>query len=113
MAGIAEQGDASLRPALHRAAHHQRPFVRGIDTVNKSVNVLVPTEEVIDEFTFGTFDGPGFHCPVVALDHADEVHEFAAPYWVVQHMPTGSEPIRSDHSRKVRWQPLRRHQATP
>src|ERR1700722_16099488 len=113
MAGIAEQSDASLRPLLHRATHHQRPFVGGVDVVNESVDVLMPVAEVAGELAFAALYGPGFHLPVSAFDDADEVHEFAAPYRVMQHVTAWSEPIRSDHSCKVRRQPIHRHQAAP
>jgi hypothetical protein len=106
---LAEQSDASLRPALHRAAYHQRPFVRGVDVVNEAVNVLVPAAEVIGEFAFGAFDGPGFHLPVVAFDKANEIHEFAAADRVVRHMAARSEPVRPDHPCEMRRQPVHRH----
>src|ERR1700722_9611810 len=99
MTGIAEQRDAPLRPALHWAAHHKRPFVRGVDAVNKRLNILMPAAEVVGEFAFGTFYSPGFHLPVIALDYTHEVHKLPAPYWIVQHVAAWPEPIRSDHSR--------------
>ena len=73
----------------------------------------MPAAEVVGEFAFGAFYGPGFHLPVVALDNADEVHELAAPYRIVQHVAARTEPVRADHTRKMRRQPIHRHQAAP
>src|SRR5580704_17148949 len=113
MTGVAEQRDAPPRPALHWAAHHKRPFVRGVDTVDKRLNILMPAAEVVGEFAFSAFDSPGFHLPVIALDYTDEVHKLAAPYRIVQHVAAWPEPIRSDHSCETRRQPFHRHQAAP
>src|SRR5580704_1942683 len=77
------------------------------------MNILMPAPEIVGEFAFSAFYSPGFHLPVVALDYADEVHEFAAPNRIVQHVAAWPEPIRSDHSRKMRRQPFHRHQAAP
>ena len=77
------------------------------------MNILMPAAEVVGEFALSAFYSPGFHLPVVALDYADEIHKLAAPYRIVQHAAARPEPIRSDHSCKMRRQPCHRHQAAP
>jgi hypothetical protein len=73
----------------------------------------MPAVEVIGEFAFGTFDSPGFHPPIVAFDDADEIHDLAAPYRIMQYVTARPEPVRAHHPCELRRKPIHRHETAP
>src|SRR5258708_1466022 len=60
MASITKQRDAGLRPAIDRAADHQRPFIRRVEAFNEGMNVRMPTAEIVGQLAFRPFDRPRF-----------------------------------------------------
>src|SRR5262249_9031066 len=113
MARVAEQGDAALRPGLHRLADHQGPFVRRLDLIDHDLDVGVPIAEIVAQLFLGPYRGPGLDLPIVALRRAHEVHDLAAAHRIVQHVAARTEPVRSDHPSKTGRQLLHRDQAAP
>src|SRR5262249_60121925 len=113
MARVAEQGDAALRPGLHRLADHQGPFVRRLDLIDHDVDVGVPIAEIVAQLFLGPYRGPGLDLPIVAFRRAHEVHDLAAAHRIVQHVAARTEPVRSDHASKTGRQLLHRDQAAP
>lgn len=102
MAGVAEERNSPLRPAFHRPARQQRPFVRRRDIIDECMHVGVPAAKIAGEFVLAAFDDPGFDLPIVAFDNADEIHQFAATHRIMQHVAVRAEPVRGEKLRQMR-----------
>src|ERR1700730_9127986 len=98
MACVSEQGDPTLRPAVHRAPNHERPFARRLDLFDDRMNVRMPTAEIVRQLFGRAFDRPGFNSPIVPFDRAHEIHELAATHRIVQHITFWPEPGGSDEA---------------
>ncbi len=113
VAGIAQQRGAAFAPRGHGLATQQGPLVGLVNRANDALHVLMPTLEVLQAVLDSAPAVPGLVRPVAALDHADEVDQFAAAHRVGDDVRARADPIGAHGRGQVFGQVCRRHQTTP
>ena len=75
---------------------------------------FMPLRQIAQTLLMRPRFGPSFYLPVTALNHSNEVQDFAAPERISNDMPTHANPVRTDKPTLMRRQALyHRHQPAP
>jgi hypothetical protein len=110
VAGVAEQRDASGRPAPERGVVEERPDERLVHGGDDGADLRVPALERLEHVGDVAAVGPGLAGPGVLLDDRHEVDQAATRHEVVHEVPSRPHPhLGGDLQSQVR-QAFRGHQ---